>query len=110
MAEYYDHNDSSSGGSFMMGLITGAVIGAGIGLLLAPKAGSALRQDLTSKAGDLAKRGRDLAGDLAGRGRQAGEELYDQARHVASRAVDQAERYVEDVADTMPKPTGFPRG
>lgn len=43
----------------MMGLIAGAVLGAGIGMLLAPKAGSELRSQL----GDSATRLRDRAAE-----------------------------------------------
>jgi gas vesicle protein len=61
MAYEYDRFDdeSSSGGGFVMGLIAGAVLGAGIGMLLAPKAGSELRGQL----GDQASRLRDRANE-----------------------------------------------
>ena len=42
MAEY-DRYENEGGGGFMMGLLTGTVLGAGLGMLLAPKAGSDLR-------------------------------------------------------------------
>ena len=35
----YDRYDNEGGGGFMMGLLTGTVLGAGLGMLLAPKAG-----------------------------------------------------------------------
>ena len=51
MADSYDrYNNENAGGGFMMGLLTGTVIGAGIGMLLAPKAGSDLRGDLGEQA------------------------------------------------------------
>jgi gas vesicle protein len=61
MAYEYDRFDdeSSGGGAFVMGLIAGAVLGAGIGMLLAPKAGSELRSQL----GDQASRLRERAAD-----------------------------------------------
>ena len=61
MAYEYDRFDdeSGSGGAFLMGLIAGAVLGAGIGMLLAPKAGSELRSQL----GDTASRLRDRAAE-----------------------------------------------
>ena len=48
MAEY-DRYENEGGGGFMMGLLTGTVIGAGIGMLLAPKAGSDLRGQVASR-------------------------------------------------------------
>ena len=65
MAYEYDRFDDeeSGGGAFMMGLIAGAVLGAGLGMLLAPKPGSELRSQL----GDTASRLRDRAAEGYGR-------------------------------------------
>ena len=65
MAYEYDRFDdeSSGGGAFLMGLIAGAVLGAGIGMLLAPKSGSELRGQL----GDTASRLRERAAEGYGR-------------------------------------------
>ena len=41
---YERHEESNAG--FAAGVITGAVVGAGIALLLAPKSGAALREEL----------------------------------------------------------------
>lgn len=60
MAYEYDRfDDESGGGGFVMGLIAGVVLGAGLGMLLAPKAGSELRTQL----GDQATRLRDRAAE-----------------------------------------------
>lgn len=57
MAYEYDRfDDESSGGGFVMGLIAGAVLGAGIGMLLAPRAGSELRGQLGDQAARLRER------------------------------------------------------
>jgi gas vesicle protein len=85
MAYEYDRMEQNgSGGSFMMGLLAGTMIGAGLGLLLAPKSGSELRSQIAGQAGRL----RDAAdktytqatekvNDIVERGRDA----YDRARH-----------------------------
>ena len=56
MADGYDRfdNEGGGGGSFVMGLLTGTVLGAGLGMLFAPKAGSELRGQLSEQAGQLA--------------------------------------------------------
>ena len=56
MADGYDRfeNEGGGGGSFVMGLLTGTVLGAGLGMLFAPKAGSELRNQLSEQAGTLA--------------------------------------------------------
>ena len=61
MADGFDRsdNDSNGGGSFVMGLLTGTVLGAGLGMLFAPKAGSELRNQVREQAGNLANTASD---------------------------------------------------
>ena len=64
---HHAHQDNNAG--FAVGVITGALVGAGLALLLAPKSGAALRDDLgeswTELRDAVARRYRDLA-DRAG--------------------------------------------
>jgi len=112
MADGYDRfeNEGGGGGSFVMGLLTGTVLGAGLGMLFAPKSGSELRSQLSEQAGNLAntasegyrkvtenagqwaQSGKETAGEWAGRGR----ELYDKAKDAVNRGADEAQRYVRD--------------
>src|SRR3954467_4640546 len=101
MADGYDRfdNEGNGGGSFVMGLLTGTVLGAGLGMLFAPKAGSELRNQLSEQAGNFAntaqdgvRRAQESAGDWAERGR----DMYDKARDAVSRGADEAQRYVRD--------------
>src|ERR1051326_7618843 len=103
MADGYDRfdNESGGGGSFVMGLLTGTVLGAGLGMLFAPKAGSELRGKLSEQAGNIAntaqegyRRASETAGEWADRGR----ELYDKARDAVARGADEAQRYARDAA------------
>jgi gas vesicle protein len=111
-------NADSNGGGFMVGLFTGALIGAGIGLLLAPKSGAELRKKLMSRAGELADtveqaygHATETVGDLAQRGTEAGREVYSAGRDLASRASSEAERFVDDVATRANRATdSFNRG
>ena len=89
--EYDRRQADSNGGSFVMGLLTGAFLGAGLGLLLAPKAGSELRNQLSDRAGSLGDKAADQYGRVTGkarewadRGREAGAEVYDKARDLVS--------------------------
>lgn len=61
----FDRDEHEGGGGFMMGLLTGTVLGAGLGMLLAPKSGSELR----SQIGDQARRAAGAAGHMAERAR-----------------------------------------
>ena len=56
MADRFDRsdNESTGGGSFVMGLLAGTVLGAGLGMMFAPKAGAELRSQLSEQAGNLA--------------------------------------------------------
>jgi gas vesicle protein len=123
MAEGYDrsNNDSNGGGSFVMGLLTGTVLGAGLGMLFAPKAGAELRNQVREQAGNLAntasdgyrraaetagqyaERGRDMAnraaetaGQYAERGRDMANDLAGRAREAVVKGTEEAQRYVRE--------------
>jgi gas vesicle protein len=109
MSDGYDRFDTEGGGgSFVMGLLTGTVLGAGLGMLFAPKSGSDLRNQISEQAGNLAntasegyRRVSGVAGDLVGRSR----EVYDKARETVVRGADQAQRYVRDATSGFTTPT-----
>src|SRR5262245_7156074 len=120
MADGYDRfdNEGGGGGSFVMGLLTGTVLGAGLGMLFAPKSGSDLRNQISEQAGNLAnsasdgyrkaseaasdtyRRASETAGEWADRGR----EMYDKTREAVTRGTEEAQRYVRDVASSTPPP------
>lgn len=101
MADGYDRfdNEGGGGGSFVMGLLTGTVLGAGLGMLFAPKAGSELRSQVAEQAGNLANtasEGYRRASEAAGSWAEKGRDAYDKARDAVSRGADEAQRYVRD--------------
>src|SRR5688572_28201744 len=105
----FDRYDSESGGSgFVMGLITGTVLGAGLGMLLAPKAGAELRgaigeqaRNLGNKASEQYRRASENAGGWAEKGR----EFAERARDAVSRGAEEARGYAG--ASSSPSgPTG----
>jgi gas vesicle protein len=81
MAYEYDRFERDDrGGSFLMGLLAGTILGAGLGMLFAPKSGSELRSQI---------------GDQAGRLRDAANETYTQASGKVGQMVDRGrEAYV----------------
>jgi len=98
MADSFDRydNEGSGGGGFMLGLLTGTVLGAGLGMLLAPKAGSELRgaigeqaRNWSNTASEQVKRASEAASTWAERGR----EMVDKAREAVSRGADEARSY-----------------
>ena len=113
MADGFDRFDNEGGGgSFVMGLLTGTVLGAGLGMLFAPKAGSELRNQISEQAGNIAntaseqyRRATEAAGEWAERGREVGREVYDKARDAVSRGTDEAQRYVREAGGSSPSPS-----
>jgi len=93
----YDRYDTEgSGGGFIMGLLAGTVLGAGLGMLLAPKSGSDLRGQLgeqaknfSNKASEQYRRASETAGQWAERGR----DMMNQARDAVSRGADEVRNY-----------------
>ena len=104
MAYEYDRIEREEGsGAFLMGLLAGTVLGAGLGMLFAPKAGSELRSQLSEQA----KKARDTATDTYNQASEKvtqiidrGREAYDRARGTASRAADTASRTAESFGAT----------
>lgn len=93
MADSFDrYDDDAQGSGFVMGLLAGTVLGAGLGMLLAPKAGTELRgtigeqaRTFGSKASEQYRRASETANGWAERGR----ELVDKARDTAARTAEE---------------------
>ncbi len=88
MAYEYDRFErEDGGGSFLMGLLAGTVLGAGLGMLFAPRAGSELRNTLSEQAGKLRHTAGDAYSQASGKVGQIvdrGREAYDRARSGSS--------------------------
>jgi gas vesicle protein len=97
MADSYDrYENEAGGGGFMMGLLTGTVLGAGLGMLLAPKAGSELRGAIGEQArqwGNTAAEQYRHAREAAAPWMERGRDMVNQARDTATRAAEQARDY-----------------
>ena len=106
----------SGGGSFVMGLLTGTVLGAGLGMLFAPKAGAQLRGQIAEQTGSLAtsategyRNAAETAAAWAEKGREKGRELYDKGREAVAKGADEAQRYAREATDAASSSTGTPR-
>lgn len=85
----------SMGGVFAAGLFAGVAIGAGLGLLYAPRKGSELREQLADATTKAGKRVSKTVDALTERGRHLYERARDVVPHVGiefSRAADAAVR------------------
>ena len=84
MAYEYDRFErEEGGGSFLMGLLAGTVLGAGLGMLFAPRAGNELRNQLSEQANRLRSQANDTyhqASEKVSQMVDRGREAYDRAR------------------------------
>ena len=69
---------------FVTGMLFGAVVGAAIGLLVAPKPGSETRQLVRERAGEYLDVARERAGEYAGPMRERAGEYIGSARERVS--------------------------
>jgi gas vesicle protein len=94
-----------SGGGFVLGLVTGAVIGGGLAMLLASKFGKGWCEQVSEQAGDLAgqasekvHRATEQAGEWAERGR----EMYNSTRAAVARGMEEARKDVSRARESLP--------
>jgi gas vesicle protein len=89
--------DNNRGGTFLMGLIAGGALGAGLALYFSPRLASELGQRVTDSAANLRKTASARLQDVASRVADAVDRAADVADDVTSRG--QAVR--DDVADAV---------
>jgi len=109
MAYEYDRLErEDGGGSFLMGLLAGTVLGAGLGMLFAPKAGSELRGQL----GEQAARLRTTAADGYQQATEKVTQGYQQATEKVSQIVDRGKEAYDRArsGNTSPGTTGTSGG
>jgi gas vesicle protein len=90
-----------SGGSFVLGLLTGTVLGAGLGMLFAPKIGSELRNQLSEQAGNIANQaseGYRRATESAGEWAEKGRDVYNRASEAVVKGTEEAQKYLRETA------------
>jgi gas vesicle protein len=96
MAESYERYNEANGGGFIMGLLAGTVLGAGLGMLLAPKSGSDLRGQISEQAkhfGEKASEQYRRASETATNWAERGRDMMQQARSAVQRGADEVRGY-----------------
>ncbi|HEY5617009.1 MAG TPA: YtxH domain-containing protein [Vicinamibacterales bacterium] len=97
MADSYERYDTEGGGGgFVMGLLAGTVLGAGLGMLLAPKSGSDLRDQIGEQARHLGTRASEQyrrASETATNWAERGRDMVHQARGAVQRGVEDVRSY-----------------
>jgi gas vesicle protein len=64
----------------MLKFMFGALVGAALALLMAPKSGEELREDLSNQFDDAAERGKKVARKASRRARELGDRAQEQIR------------------------------
>ncbi len=88
------YEEETGGGGFLIGLLCGTALGAAIGMMFAPKAGSEFRQRLYESTGDIRRKAYETydqaseqVNTMVSKGREAvdrGREAFDNARQSAA--------------------------
>ena len=88
------YEEEAGGGGFLIGLLCGTALGAAIGLMFAPKAGTEIRQRLYDSTGEIRKKAYETydtaseqVNNMVTKGRQAvdrGREAFESARQTAT--------------------------
>jgi gas vesicle protein len=92
MAYEYDRMErEEGGGSFLMGLLAGTVLGAGLGMLFAPKAGAETRRQLSEQATRL----RSTANETYNQASEKVQQTYQQASDKLNQASEKVSQMVD---------------
>lgn len=83
--------------------LVGAVIAGGLALLLAPKAGKELREELKGTASEATEKLSEATHTIAGRLKEKAVEIKDKATSVARQAMEQVQ---QEACEDKPEETG----
>ena len=101
----YNDQEAANNGTFLLGALAGALVGAGIALLVAPKSGAEVREDLSTGYNSMRDAATRRYRDLADKATQK----FDEASARLEQKVDQyAKRTSSTMGDTS-SPSGMPR-
>jgi len=75
--QYDQDRPMESGGGFLIGLLSGVVLGVGVGMLMAPRAGSELRETLSQSANDFQRAASDSFNQVSSKVRETAEKGRD---------------------------------
>jgi gas vesicle protein len=99
MANEYDY-DGGGGSAFIVGLLTGTVLGAGLGLLFAPKSGGELRGQLSESASSMRRAASERLHKVAGAASEVADRGQEMGSGVMARATEAVDRGAEEPRGT----------
>lgn len=96
----HDQDQTESGAGFLLGLLSGVVLGVGVGMLLAPRTGSELRENIASSASDLQRRASEGISQVSNKVREATEQVTSRVKDTADRVKETAGAAADRVKET----------
>ncbi len=93
-------SENNNGIGVFAGFVAGAVVGAGLALLMAPASGTETRQRLRSKAEDLSGKARELGDSARERMDAVGQVVRDGSRDIGN-AMKEGREAVKDGRDAL---------
>jgi gas vesicle protein len=100
----WNDQESVGGGTFLLGALAGALVGAGVALLMAPKSGAQTREDLSAGYSSVRDAAARRYRDLADRANAKLGELEQKVDQYAGRASS-----TTGTMDDTTSPSGYPR-
>jgi len=97
--------NDDNGGSFTTGFLVGGILGAVVGILLAPRAGSETREDLAERSEDWRIRAEELASRLRARAAPAVDEMRERVVPTLESVRERMSPVVEKVSSRV-SPSG----
>src|SRR3712207_4629041 len=102
------YREEQSGTSFMLGMLTGAFVGAGIALLFAPRTGEEIRQQLGEQYRGLAERVGEQAQNWRGTANQLREQGRERLQQFGGQLSDRTSPASERQGNTQTAESAFP--
>lgn len=99
------YREEATGASFVLGVMAGAVIGAGVALLFAPKTGEETRRVLGEQYRGLAERVSEATDTLRTQGRERANQFASQLSDRISSAADRLSSTTDRLSSTPNTPT-----
>lgn len=86
---------------FIGGFVLGALVGVGLGMLLAPQPGEAVRQKIKERTDEVAGRVRGAAETVLQRGREVAERGAERVREAVERGREAAQEKREELLNRL---------
>jgi gas vesicle protein len=94
-------SSNSNAAGFLLGALTGALVGAGVALLFAPKTGKKMREDLMKQYEPIAQKVTSFASDAMSRASDVAGRVTDRASDLVGRATDRVSDVTDSAASTL---------